>query len=83
MTTKWLRKPQIAERYTCSTKSVERMWKDGRLPGPQYPFGNDIPANTEEELDAHDREAVRAGRERRAAKAAVESARPEINPQES
>jgi hypothetical protein len=38
------------------------MRKDGRLPPSQYPFGNRIPANTEEELDAHDRAAVLAGR---------------------
>jgi hypothetical protein len=63
----WLRKPKIAKRYDCSPRNIERMWNDGRLPPPQFPFGNDIPANSEEELDAWDREAVKRGVDKRAA----------------
>jgi hypothetical protein len=58
---RWLKNPQQSERYSCSIKSLERMRKDGRLPPSKYPFGNGIPANTEEELDAHDAAVVRTG----------------------
>lgn len=64
--TRWLRNPQQRERYSCSTKSLERMRKDGRLPPPKYPFGNNVPANTEQELDEHDAAVVRGGRPKRA-----------------
>ena len=49
-----------------SNRSLERMRKDGRLPPSQYPFGNRIPANTEEELDAHDAAVIRASRPKQA-----------------
>ena len=59
--TKWLRNKQQRERYGCTTRTLERMRKDGRLPPPKYPFGNGIPANTEAELDAHDLAVIKGG----------------------
>lgn len=55
MPTVWLRNKAQAERYDCSVKSIERARKYGRLPPPDYPFGNRNPANTEEQLEQHDR----------------------------
>ncbi len=63
--TRWLRNKQQCERYGCTTRTLERMRADGRLPPAQYPFGNRIPANTEEELDKHDRAVVHAARPKR------------------
>jgi len=63
--TRWLRNKQQCERYGCTTRTLERMRKDGRLPPSEYPFRNKIPANREEQLDAHDRAAVVAGRAKR------------------
>lgn len=69
MSTKWLRNSKQRERYGCSTRTLERMRKDGRLPPPQYPFASGTskgaPANTEEELDAHDRAVIKYGPQRR------------------
>jgi hypothetical protein len=53
--TRWLRNQQQADRYNCTVKSVERARRYGRLPKAEYPFGNRFPANTEEQLDHHDR----------------------------
>lgn len=72
--TRWLRNKQQSERYDCSIKSLERMRADGRLPPSQYPFGNGIPANTEEELDEHDRAAVKASRPKRGRSTAASGA---------
>jgi hypothetical protein len=58
--TNWLRKPSVSRRYDHSTRWVDRAWKEGRLPKPGYPFGNGIPAWSEEELDAHDRAVIAA-----------------------
>jgi hypothetical protein len=69
--TRWLRNKQQRERYgNCSTRTLERMRRDGRLPPARYPFGNKIPANTEAELDAHDAAVILAARPKRAANAA-------------
>jgi hypothetical protein len=56
----WLRKPRVATRYDCETRSVDRAAAEGRLPKPKYPFGNSIPAWDEAELDEHDRAAIAA-----------------------
>jgi hypothetical protein len=37
------------------------MREDGRLPPPEFPFGNRIPAWREDVLEAHDRSVVAAG----------------------
>lgn len=59
MTTRWFRKKHLRERYgDCSDRTLERMVKDGRLPPPEFPFGNKIPAWRSETLDLHDRRAV-------------------------
>ena len=60
---KWLRKKHVCDRYRDITpRTVERMISDGRLPKPEFPFRNRIPAWREEVLDEHDRAAVRAPR---------------------
>jgi predicted DNA-binding transcriptional regulator AlpA len=57
MSKKWLRKRAVRVRYgDCSDSWVERASKDGRLPPPKFPFGNNIPAWLESELDERDRE---------------------------
>ena len=66
MATKWLRKKHLRQRYgDCSDRSLERAVKDKRLPVPEYPFGNNIPAWRESVLDEHDRAAVLAPRPKR------------------
>jgi hypothetical protein len=83
MSTVWLRNEQQRLRYSVkSNRALERMREQGRLPPSQYPFGNGIPANTEEELDAWDRAAVARPRPRRAkpdfaSKSAQQQAQPE------
>jgi hypothetical protein len=63
MATKFLRKRHLRERYGDVTdRTLERMVQDGRLPPPEFPFANRIPAWREETLDAHDRRAVVASR---------------------
>ena len=59
----WKRKKHLRTRYgEVSDRTLERMVEDGRLPKPEYPFGNRIPAWREDVLDAHDRAAVVASR---------------------
>jgi predicted DNA-binding transcriptional regulator AlpA len=59
--TRFLRKAAVAERYGgISDRTIERMVKDKRLPPPEFPFGNRIPAWREDVLDAHDRAATLA-----------------------
>jgi hypothetical protein len=53
---RWLRKRQVRARYGDITdKTVERAVRDGRIPPPEYPFGNRIPFWDEEALEAHER----------------------------
>ena len=60
---KWLRKKHLCERYGDVTpRTIERAIKDERLPRPEFPFGNKIPAWREEILDAHDKAAAIASR---------------------
>jgi hypothetical protein len=61
--TKWLRKKHVRSRYgEIVDKTIERAVKDGRLPPPEFPFGNRIPAWREEVLDEHDRRSAIASR---------------------
>jgi hypothetical protein len=63
MTTKWNRKKHLRARYgDCSDRTIERMVADGRLPPPEFPFENRIPAWREETLEARDRAATVAPR---------------------
>lgn len=56
---RWLRKRQVRERYgDCCDRTLERAVRDGRLPPPEFPFGNRIPFWSEEALEAHERTAV-------------------------
>jgi hypothetical protein len=65
---KWLRKKHLRTRYgDVSDKWIERAVKDLRLPPPEFPFGNRIPAWQEEVLDNHDRAATMARKQAAAA----------------
>ena len=66
MMMKWLRKKHVRARYgDFSDRWVERAVKDQRLPPPEFPFGNKIPAWREDVLDARDRAVAIAGRPKR------------------
>jgi predicted DNA-binding transcriptional regulator AlpA len=56
---RFLRKKDVAARYACSDRQVDRMSEDGRLPGPIYLQGSKFPLWAEHELDETDRQAVR------------------------
>jgi hypothetical protein len=63
MMVKWLRKKHLCSRYgEVTPRTIERAIKDQRLPPPEFPFGNKIPAWREEVLDAHDKQAAIAAR---------------------
>jgi hypothetical protein len=55
---KWLRKRSVAKRYDCTERTVDRMRDSGRIRAPHYPFGNEVPAWLEHELDEDDLAAV-------------------------
>jgi hypothetical protein len=59
---RYLRKKEVARRYSTTPRTIERMAKDGRLPAPQYLISARIPLWCEETLDERDRAATRAGR---------------------
>jgi hypothetical protein len=52
---KFLRKRQVAQRYSITPRSVERWSADGRLPAPTY--RGTIPIWSVDKLDAYDRQA--------------------------
>jgi hypothetical protein len=53
---RWLRKKQVRARYgDVVDKTIERAVRDGRIPPPEYPFGNNVPFWDEETLEAHER----------------------------
>jgi predicted DNA-binding transcriptional regulator AlpA len=56
MSTKFLRKAQVAERYQVHERSIDRWKTDGRLPAPLV--RGRIPLWNEAELDAMDRVAT-------------------------
>jgi hypothetical protein len=53
MTAKFLRKAQVAERYSVHERSIDRWKLDGRLPPPH--LRGRIPLWREDELEALDR----------------------------
>lgn len=61
----YLTKQKVAERYSVTPRSVERMWRDGRLPKPVFPLGPQKPFADLAELEDAERAAV--GRPRRQA----------------
>jgi hypothetical protein len=66
MEKRWLRKRQVGTRYGGVVgRTIDRAVADGRLPAPQYPFGNKIPYWDCDELDRHDRSLAPSGRPRR------------------
>ena len=58
MAKKYLRKQGVADRYSVSVRSVERMSRDGRIDPPVYLPGSTTPLWDEEALDAGDRRAT-------------------------
>lgn len=56
MSTKFLRKAQVAERYSVNERSVDRWKLDGRLPPPH--MRGRIPLWREDELERLDRRAT-------------------------
>jgi hypothetical protein len=58
---KFLRKQAVAERYSVTTRTVDVMAEDGRLPPPIY-RGTRFPLWDEEALDKADRAALRKQR---------------------
>jgi predicted DNA-binding transcriptional regulator AlpA len=63
MTTRFLRKRSVAERYGITIRTVERMTEDGRLPKPS--FRGRIPLWRESELEEFDKAATLAPRPKR------------------
>jgi hypothetical protein len=61
----YLTKQKVAERYSVTPLSVERMWRDGRLPPPVFPLGPQKPFADLADLEDAERTAV--GRPRKAA----------------
>jgi predicted site-specific integrase-resolvase len=57
MATRYLRKAAVADRYSVTTRSIERWVEEGRIPRPQYPTGR-LPLWDEEQLEASDRATV-------------------------
>jgi predicted DNA-binding transcriptional regulator AlpA len=56
---RYLRKKAVAARYgDITTRAVEKMVEDGRLPKPIYPIGERIPLWAEDELDEFDRSTI-------------------------
>jgi hypothetical protein len=63
MAKRYLRKKAVRERYgNVCDRTIERAVIDGRLPPPEFPFGNKIPCWDEDRLDASDRAAALAPR---------------------
>jgi hypothetical protein len=62
---KFLRKRQVAQRYSITPRTVERMVDDGRLPPPDFYRGK-LPFWGEHTLDKADRAAAAAYRTRKA-----------------
>jgi hypothetical protein len=50
----WSRKTTVAARYDTSERSIDRMWRGGRLPAPEFPLGPHLPLWRNAALDEHD-----------------------------
>jgi hypothetical protein len=55
----YLPKPALAARYGCNKRTIERMWKDGRLPPPDFPLGPQKPYGDLEKIEANERAAAK------------------------
>jgi hypothetical protein len=60
---KYLKKKDLARRYRNTIKTVERMWKDGRIPEPDI-WNAKSPLWSEASLEKHERENLTAPRTR-------------------
>lgn len=54
----YLTKQRVAARYDVTPRTIERWWKDGRLPPPDYPVGPQKPYADQEKLEAVERAAI-------------------------
>jgi hypothetical protein len=60
----YLRKRDVARRYSMHPRSVERAAASGRIPLPEYPLGPARPLWDLEKLDANERAAIKGPRHR-------------------
>ena len=64
----YLRKRQVAERYgNIALRSVERAAKEGRIPAPEYPFGEHTPFWDLAKIEENERAAAIRGKSRQVA----------------
>jgi predicted DNA-binding transcriptional regulator AlpA len=61
-TKRYLRKRQLSERYQCTTRTVDRMSQDGRLPAPDF-YSGKMPMWDEAKVEAAERAAVRTSKQ--------------------
>ena len=59
MASRYLRKAEVARRYSCALVTVSWWVKTGRLPRPIYRGGNGRPIWSLDELEAYDRKLKR------------------------
>jgi predicted DNA-binding transcriptional regulator AlpA len=52
--TKFLRKRDVAKRYSLHARTIDRLSRAGKLPAPHYPLGQNLPLWSVSELDALD-----------------------------
>ncbi len=55
---RFLRRKQLAARYSTCTRTIDRMVEDGRLPEPDFYIGK-LPMWSEEKIEAQERAAMR------------------------
>jgi hypothetical protein len=58
----YLTKKALSERYCVVPRTIERWWKDGRLPPPKFPTGPKKPYGDLEEIEALERAAIANGK---------------------
>jgi hypothetical protein len=68
----YLPKRKIAERYSVTVRTIERMWRDGRLPPPEFTLGPNRPFNDLEKLEAAERAAIERPRKQQPEQLAAE-----------
>jgi hypothetical protein len=59
--TRYLRRRDLAARYSCSEKTIDRMVDEDRLPKPIYQRGSRFPLWREDLLDKHDSNELMTG----------------------
>jgi hypothetical protein len=54
----YLTRKAVAKRYSRTVRTVDRWWKDGRLPPPVFPVGPGKPFADLEQLEAAERTVI-------------------------